>query len=239
VGSFLNVVIDRLPQKRSIFAGRSVCDSCHKVLSPLELIPIVSYIVLGGRCKHCRTKIPARLTLVEALTGLAFAFSYVLLGANLFLLTLALFAVSINIAVFFIDLEYGIIPDELITLFIVISFVYIAVFTPSGTINHILTGFFAFLLFLALFLITRGRGLGFGDVKLAFAIGFFLGFPKIIPAFYCAFLTGAAVSVILILYGKKRLKSAVPFAPFLASGTLFAFFAGDAAINFVLTALSY
>jgi leader peptidase (prepilin peptidase)/N-methyltransferase len=231
VGSFLNVVIDRLPQKRSIWKGRSVCDSCHKKLGPFELIPVISYIALSGKCSSCHARIPVRLTLVEILTGLLFVFSYFFFPASAINLIFALTVVSLNIAIFFIDLDYGIIPDELVAIFVTVTLLFLILFSPQELAIHLAAGIGAFLLFLFLFLFTRGKGLGFGDVKLVFAMGLFLGFPGIIIGFYFAFLTGAVFSVMLILYGKKGLKSAVPFGPFLTSGTLFAYFFGGTIIS--------
>jgi prepilin signal peptidase PulO-like enzyme (type II secretory pathway) len=228
IGSFLNVVIDRLPQGRTIWKGRSVCDSCHKVLSPLELVPIVSYLFLGGKCKHCHAKIPLRLTIVELLAGISFALVllYSWQGANLLTLLFSLIIVCLCFLIFFIDLDYGIIPDEILVIMGVLSLIYILA-SPGLLLQHLATAIVTLILFLSLFLVTKGRGMGFGDVKLSFVMGLLLGFPAIIYALYFAFLTGAFISVILILKGHKNLKSKIPFGPFLSLGILFGYFLSD------------
>ena len=119
-------------------------------------------------------------------------------------------------------------PDELVVAFLSVSLLYGFVFVPFDMINHFLSGIVLMLLFLILFLSTKGRGMGFGDVKLSFALGIFLGFPKIIVSTYMAFLTGAFVSVILIMWGKKRLKKdTIPFGPFLIFSALVSYFIGE------------
>lgn len=249
VGSFLGVVIDRLPRKKSIWVGRSVCDSCHKKLTPIELVPVVSYIVQGGKCRKCHAKLPLKLLICEVLTGLAFVLVYLVFPLSAFHFQPTLFTfftilylllvMCLNIVIFYIDLDFGIIPDELIGVFVITALLYNFIFFRVGFIVHIFSGLGAFLLFLFLYLITRGRGMGFGDVKYALAIGLFLGFPAIIVSLYFAFLTGAAISLILIVYGNKHLKSSIPFGPFLAAGTIFACFWGESAIKFIFKVFNW
>jgi prepilin signal peptidase PulO-like enzyme (type II secretory pathway) len=136
-----------------------------------------------------------------------------------------LFIVSSLIVVFFADLKYGIIPDKIIYPAILVSAAYLFINHQSLIINHLLTAVGAFTFFLLLFLVTRGRGMGFGDVKLVILLGLLLGFPKIVVAFYIAFLTGAIIGIILILWGKKKLRgTTIPFGPFLVGGALIALF---------------
>lgn len=132
-----------------------------------------------------------------------------------------LFIVSSLIVVFFSDLKYGIIPDRIVYPAIAVSFGYLFIIHNSYFMIHFLSALGVFLFFLLLFLATRGRGMGFGDVKLVFLLGLFLGFPKIIVAFYISFLTGAVIGIILILWGKKKLHgTTIPFGPFLVAGAL-------------------
>ena len=232
VGSFLNVVIDRLPQGRSIVRGRSACDFCHKILSWYELIPLVSFFFLRGRCKNCHKRLSWQYPLVESITGVIFLFTFLSLSMStsfdtMWVLLYLLFTFSLLLAIFVADLKYRIIPDELIFALILVSSVFQLVFAQNTLVNHFLSGIISFLLFFLLFFITSGKGMGFGDVKFAFFMGLFLGFPKIIVAFYLAFLTGAFISLILIVRGKKKMKSTVAFGPFLIFATVAALLFGS------------
>jgi prepilin signal peptidase PulO-like enzyme (type II secretory pathway) len=178
------------------------------------------------------------------ITGLIFVLVYLFLYGDLrfmiydlrFFVTFGyyLFILSGLIVVFFADIKYGIIPDKIIFPAIVASLLYLfiipnSLFSPRGEAGmiHILSAIGAFLFFLFLFLITKGRGMGFGDVKLVFLLGLILGFPKIVAAFYIAFLTGAILGCILILWGKKKLTGGtIPFGPFLVLGAIIAMFWG-------------
>lgn len=225
VGSFLNVIIDRLPQGRSIVRGRSACDFCHKNLSWYELIPLLSFFFLRGRCKNCHKTLPFQYPLVESITGIIFLFTFLSLSMStsfekMWVLLYLLFTFSFLLAIFVADLKYRIIPDQIVFALILVSFFFQLAFAQNTLGNHFLSGFISFLLFFLLFFITNGKGMGFGDVKFAFFMGLFLGFPKIIIAFYLAFLTGAFVSLILIVLGKKKMKSTVAFGPFLIFATV-------------------
>jgi len=246
VGSFLNVLIDRLPRDESPFKGRSYCEKCYKTLRWYDLIPLLSFIVLKGKCRYCHSTISYYYPIVEALTGVAFVFvvsfipqenikyqiSNIKYTIELFYY---LFIVSSLIVIFFADLKYGIIPDKIIYPSILVSIAYLFINHKSLFINHLLVGVGAFLFFFLLYLITRGRGMGFGDVKLVFLLGLFLGWPKIIVMFYFAFLTGAALGCILILWGKKKLRGeTLPFGPFLVLGTFVAAFFGESIVDQII-----
>jgi prepilin signal peptidase PulO-like enzyme (type II secretory pathway) len=137
--------------------------------------------------------------------------------------------------IFLTDLFYGIIPDQFVAAIVISVFIFLGIYEPSLFPWYLLSGIASLALFLALFLITRGRGMGFGDVKFAFAMGFFLGFPQIVIGLYSAFLTAACVSVILVLVGKKKLKGGtIVFGPFLVLGTIFAHLFGQQIINLLL-----
>ena len=229
-GSFLNVLIDRLPRGESVFRGRSKCESCHKDLAARDLIPIISYFALSGRCRYCHTKIPKRLPIVEiGSASIASALFLYSINTNLPpILPVLLFVIILSfLGIFFTDLAYGIIPDEL-TIAIIISAIPLLILSkPNLLPQHFLVGIISLLLFLGLYVLTHGRGMGAGDVKLAGAIGFFLGFPKIIIGFYVAFLTAMIVSIILILMSRKKLKGdTIAFGPFLSIGAVAGYFLG-------------
>ncbi len=228
IGSFLNVVIDRFATKRSIFRGRSYCEFCKKTLEVRDLVPIFSYLLLKGKCRFCKKKIPVRLLLVELVSGLLLLFTFVIFGTqNILLLIIAGLIVFTLTAIFFIDLEYGIIPDKLI-IFLSFCVVMYLFQLNLNYVNHLLAAVGSFVFFVTLFLVTKGRGMGFGDVKLSFELGLLLGYPLIVYGLYLAFLTGAIISIILVLWRKKSFRQGtVPFGPFLAASTLFVLFFGE------------
>lgn len=229
IGSFLNMLSDRLPRNEQIFMGRSHCDYCLKALHILDLIPIFSWIMLRGVCRYCHKPIPYRNTLVEVVTASVFIATYVLMGpytasfSDSMLLVLHLMVGACLIAIFVIDLEHMIIPDVLLLVILIATIgIYALDPTVRNPMEGILSGAGAGLFFLMLVLITKGRGMGMGDVKYAAVIGFLLRFPDTLYALYFAFLTGAFLSVILILRHKKRFGQTIPFGPFLVAGTLLA-----------------
>jgi len=238
VGSFLNVLADRLPREESVVKGRSHCEKCKKKLAWFDLIPLLSFLILKGKCRYCKVSLSFYYLAVELITGILFILTtfFVFNGQQFSIfnfqllpsLTYYLFIVSCLIAIFFADLKYGIIPDKIVFPAILVSFLYLFINHSSFIINHLFSALGACLFFLFLFLITKGRGMGFGDVKFAFLMGLILGFPKIVVGLYVAFLTGAIVGCILIVWRKKKIfGTAIPFGPFLAVGTLAAIFYGE------------
>jgi prepilin signal peptidase PulO-like enzyme (type II secretory pathway) len=233
-GSFFLVIIDRLPRGESFLKGRSHCDFCHKTLGLLDLVPVFSYIFLHGRCRYCHKPLPPSYVLFELGTGILFAQAawYVLSHGMLTSFTLlallyVLYLVSSLLLVFFIDLHDGIIPFSIVLPAIVLALFWQYFSTPSDVLSHLLSAVGSFGFFLLIFLATRGRGMGFGDVVFVFLLGMVLGFPLTIVALYIAFLTGAAVSLILILQKKKKLRgSTIPFGPFLVFGMYVCLFWG-------------
>ena len=245
IGSFLNVLIDRLPRGESIF-GRSYCPYCKKKLQWRELVPLFSFILLGRKCSACRKKISWQYPIVEIATGILFLFTtYNLQLAtynlkSLLLLGCLLFIVSSLIIIFVTDLKYMIIPNEIIYPAIVVAFLYqflqltthnlqLSDFKPLAVV--LLSGILASAFFLFFVLISGGKGMGIGDVKLGFLMGLFLGWSNIFAALFFAFLIGAIIGIGLILAQKKTLKSEIPFGPFLVIGTFIALFWGKELIN--------
>lgn len=259
-GSFLNLLADRLSRNEKI-TGRSYCENCKKTLSWKDLVPLLSFAVLNGKCRYCKARLSYQYPFAELLTAILFVLTFIYVSSgtifnfqssplhqgfagqaifNEFLnhkslilnLFYYLFIVSAMIVIFFADLRNGIIPDKIVFFAIVVSLVYVAISTfylpPSNVLssifNHLSSAIGAFLFFLFIYLVTKGRGMGFGDVKLSFLIGLVLGFPGTFYSIYLAFLTGGAFAIILILWKKRELKSQVPFGPFLAGNFLLVFF---------------
>jgi len=233
VGSFLNVVIYRLPRELDFVKGRSFCPKCKHKISWFDNVPILSFLMLRGRCRFCQSPISWRYPAVELLTGGLFLLGYL---SHLSNLSFVLF--SGLIVIFFIDLEHQIIPDEIVIPLSIIFIVFALITNYQLLItNYFLSGLGSFLLLLLLYLVTCGKGMGFGDVKLAFLMGLVLGFPKIVVAFYLAFLTGAIAGVILILLGRAKFKQKIAFGPFLVLGTVVSSLWGDKILKVVTEVL--
>ncbi len=224
VGSFLNVLGLRFRSGLG-FGGRSFCPSCGKTLSVFELIPILSFLLLKGKCKSCKTKISIQYPLVELWTGLLFVSLYHILGSTIqYLLFVLVFCVYTVILIY--DLRHKIIPDSLV--YISISLALISRFLAGGSAIDWLIGPILFSLFGFGWLISKGRALGFGDAKLSLSIGLLLGGALGISAIVLAFWIGAAVSITLMLFSRKgiTMKSEIPFAPFLILGAWASLFFG-------------
>ncbi len=243
MGSFLGVLADRIPAGRSVVFGRSSCDSCGKKIAWHDLFPLISFVWLGRKCRSCKKKISYRYVAIELLTGMVFGlvgwwfaqnyaqtfgFSY---WISLFYY---LFIFSVGIVVCLSDLRYRVISNVVVFPAIFVSFVYILFFSNALLFNHMLSALGAFLFFYTLYFVTKKKGMGFGDVILAFFLGMFLGFPHILLALYVAFVTGSIVALFLMVGRKWKLKDAVPFGPFLILGFSVAFFLGDYVLRLVL-----
>lgn len=221
-GSFIGVIADRLPRGENIFLGHSHCDSCKRRIKPYDLIPIVSYLLLRGRCRYCHKKIPLRVLLTEIASGTFFVLLFVTAFINWIVYALLCAVFLIVLAITFIDMDHGVIPDSLLIALGIVSLV-IVLGSPGAVFPHVISGLVAFAFFLVIFLATRGRGIGFGDVKYSFFIGFLLSPIGLVIAFYTAFLTGAVISIILIVQGRKKFKGgSIAFGPFLSLGIVVA-----------------
>ncbi len=243
VGSFLNCLIFRLNKGFSPLKGRSFCPKCQHQLSWKDNFPLFSFAFLKGRCRYCHSPISWQYPLVELATGILTLFiihySLFILGES-FLMTLDYLLITYALIVIFIsDFRYGTIPDEIVFPAIGLAFWASIINHQSSIINFLLAGLGSAGFFLILRVITRGKGMGMGDVKLAGLMGLFLGWPNIVVAFYLAFLTGGLVGVILILLGKKRFGQHLPFGPFLTIATGIAFFGEDAIWKFIGKILGY
>ena len=250
IGSFLNCVIYRLEKNQGFISGRSFCPSCKHVLNWQDLIPVLSFVFLKGKCRYCQKPISLQYPLIEFLTGALFLLNFWILNPgfsafDLLKLIYYLIASCLLIVIFIFDLKHYLIPDQFVYSAIAVSAVWYFVssflfsFYTSGEIfNFIYSAIGSALFFLAIYLLTRKKGLGFGDIEVAFFMGLFLGFPNIIVALFLAFFSGALVGIVLIAFNKKTLKSELPFGPFLVSSTFFALFFGQGVINYYFNLLS-
>lgn len=218
IGSFLNVLIDRLPRGEDIVIKPSHCDYCKKPLRWFELVPLLSFLVQGGRCRRCRKRLSWQYPLIEGLTAIGFS-AIVLLGfESIPELILRCIVVSSGIVIFMIDWKHQLIPDVMLGIMLLSTIGLGIPLSWSDRLTHLISGAVCSAFFFALWFGTRGRGIGFGDVKLGFVMGVMLGYPGTIIACYIAFLTGAFWGVILMITHKAGLKSRIAFGPFLILG---------------------
>lgn len=237
VGSFLNVCVYRLPHDQSIITPPSHCTACKRRLKPIDLIPLLSYFLLRGKCRFCGKKISARYPWVEFLTGLIFLLIKLQFGLSAFW-AYAIFA-SLLIVIFFIDLKHLVILDELCYLGITVGLVHNLIL---GSILSSLAG--AALGFGLLWLIGwlgkkyyKKEALGEGDLKLAAMLGAFLGWEQILLVIFLAYLLGAIAGLMLLGLKIKKMDEYIPFGPALAAGAFIAMFWGKFLINFYLAHL--
>ena len=239
VGSFLNVIILRLKNKKSIFKKPSHCPFCKKKLKWYELIPIISFVLQKGRCRKCKKKISWQYPLVELATGFSFMlilnFQFLIFNFQTFISTVFLLAIACFLIVIFVyDLKYYLVPDKIIYPAIIITFLYSFY---SAFFNKLLAGILGGLFFLIIVLISRGKWMGMGDVKIGILMGLLLGLAHLFTALFLAFLIGGAVSVILLALKRKTMKSEIPLGPFLAGATFVVLLWGDILLNWYLNLL--
>ncbi len=230
LGSFLNVCIDRLPLGQSLIHPSSHCANCGKKLKAFELIPLVSYLWLKGRCRYCSTDIPRRIFAVELVTGFLLSFISFSYGFGLKFLVLTFYS-CLFLVLAVIDLEYRLILNKIVYPAIGIGLILAPFWSNLGfsrallgentmlyaLLNSLIGGtiFAAPLLLIALF---YKNGMGWGDVKMAGLIGLATGFPSVLVAMFIAFLSGGLTALFLLLFHLKGRREVIPFAPFLSLG---------------------
>ncbi len=229
IGSFLNVVAYRVPRGESIAFPGSRCPGCGQPIRAFDNVPVLSWLLLRGRCRGCSTRISARYPLVELLTGVVFTAVVLARGVHPELALQLPFAAML-IAVADIDVEHRIVPNKILLPMAVWGIAGTAIVHTSAMLEALAAGggAFAFLLLAAL---IHPRGMGMGDVKLAGVMGLYLG-VSIVPALFLAFLSGSVVGIALLArHGAAGRKKGVPFAPFLALGGVAALIAGQSLIH--------
>ena len=218
IGSFLNVVIYRVPREESIVTTGSHCPNCNTPIKPYDNIPILSYLLLRGKCRHCGQKISLRYPIVELLTAVLFLLNYTVFGLNIDL-GLNLILTSVLIIITFIDFDTMIIPDVFHVIIFIIALINLFM-DPSSWQAH-LGG--AFAISIPFYFIARFTGgLGGADVKLMFVAGLYLGITDILVSFFIASITGGIFAIYLVLFKKQGRKTEMPFGPFLCLGILLA-----------------
>lgn len=233
IGSFLNVVIYRLYKGKSL-GGFSACPACKTRLSPKDLVPIASFFLLSGKCRYCKAKISIQYPLVEIATAILFAivaFQYVAGSISLSQLAFVLIFISLLVVIFTFDFLYYLIPDEIVLIGLALVLLKRGVLPNLNYLDGLwgalaVGGFFA-----ALFFVSRGRWIGFGDVKLGVFLGLLLGFAPSLVMLMIAYVTGAIIGVFLVAIKQKTMKGVLPFGTFLTAATIIVLVAGSTLVE--------
>ena len=254
VGSFLNVLIDRLPAKKSLVHPSSHCDACEHKLSFLDLIPVFSYLLLRGRCRYCQAHIPLRILWVEVASGLLFFLSYWRFELTAEFAITALWC-CVFLVIIFIDWEHKLILNRITYPAALVGLVILGIDTISADwsvltyikfhwpesgvlnidiLNGIIAGAVGFAFFFIVFLINP-RGMGMGDIKLAFLIGLATGLPLVAVALLIGILAGGLAAIVFILLMKKGRKDVIPYGTFLAIGPIISLLWGNEILDWYLS----
>ncbi|WP_047985090.1 prepilin peptidase [Ornithinibacillus californiensis] len=232
-GSFFNVVGLRLPQNKPFINDRSQCPHCNHQLTWYELIPLLSYIFQGGKCRHCKVKISPMYPLVEVLTGALFAISYIQYGFSMELI-ISLLLVSMLVIIFVTDINYMLIPNKVLIFFLPF-FIVLRIVEPLNPWWSSITGAITGFAVIAIIILVSRGGMGAGDMKLFAVLGIVLGLQQVLLAFFLSCVIGAVIGILLILLKRIDRKQPVPFGPYIVIGTLIAYFYGDSIVSWYLT----
>jgi len=238
VGSFLNVVIDRTTRRESIL-GRSYCDHCKVTLSTVDLIPIISFVAQGAKCRYCSKPLSYQYPIVEGITALLFALTFYFLAVSgtlsVFSLVYYVILVSVMIVVAVVDFKFSLVPTTFVFAASLLALLYNFIFLSTNLfIEHVIAAFLGGLFFLIIVLVTRGKGMGEGDIIIGFLIGMVLGIQSATLAIFLAFLIGSVVSLSLIAVKLRKFGQTVPFAPFLVIGFFISFYWGEQLLKWYL-----
>lgn len=244
VGSFLNVVVERINLHKSFLIGRSACPQCHHVLGFFDLIPLFSYIFLLGKCRYCRKEIAGQYFWVELLTGAVFGLifvgtlhatsvQYALSIHNIFLLFFYLIIACFLIIIFLYDFKYYLILDKIIVPAVIVAIIG-NLLLGSEWWDLGLGALIGGGIFFLQYIISRGKWIGGGDIRLGLLMGAILGWQLTFVALFIAYLIGAFIGIILIIGKQKKMKDAVPFGTFLSIATLIALLYGNIILNWYI-----
>ena len=235
IGSFMNVCIFRLPLSKSIVTPRSMCPGCNSLISAYDNIPVISYILLRGKCRNCKISISPRYPLVEIISGLTALAVFMRFGISSEGLIYFAF-ISALVVITFIDIDHRIIPDTISLPGIPAGFLLASLLLPSmnykSSLAGILTGGGSLLAVAWIYnLITKKEGMGGGDIKLLAMIGAFTGWKGVLFTIFVASATGTLSGIAVMLKTQKDMKLAVPFGPFLSIGAILYIFFGTSLIS--------
>ena len=238
IGSFLNVVIFRIDDLRSIWKSRSHCMNCKKILSWYDLIPFFSFVLLKTKCRYCGTKISWQYPIVEIGTALVFVLLYLTFGIS-WALIFYLIVFSLLIVVFVIDLKTQMTPETFVWAALILTILGGWYFGGFGFLNMIYGALVGGGLLAILVYVSGEKWMGAGDIKIGLILGALTGYPVAFFGLFLAFILGAVVGLIYIKLRQKTIKESLPFAPFLIFSTLAALIFGNAVVNWYLGAFLF
>ncbi len=243
-GSFLAAYTWRLEHDISIAKGRSFCDRCKFPIEWFDNIPLFSYLFLRGKCRHCKKHISARYPIIEASTAIFFVLVYLLYPLllqsvswlsdyGLIGIVFVLFMALLSIGIIVTDIEEMIIPDTFVFVLLFVSFFFLLFSSDTHTWMRLFVAFSSGTFFLLINLLTKGKGMGLGDVKLALPFGLILGFPLSVSWIFLSFIIGAVIGVLLLLFGKAGAKTRIPFGPFMVVSFWICIFCGQYLLQYI------
>lgn len=251
IGSFLNVVIWRLPRQETL-GGRSHCPHCHKQLTARELFPLLSFVFLGKKCAGCRQKISWRYFAIESVCGGLFLWAWLVLapaaGFDVLLVLRAWLVISLMLIIFMVDLEHYIILDSVLIFgALAVCAINIVLASQVGPwwlvrgefVSGIMAAVLSALPFFVLWFLSGGQWMGFGDVKLALLLGLIFGWPLAAVCLFLGIVLGGVVSAGLLLNKAKTLKSRVPLGTFLSVAAVISLFYGQRLLAWYLALLGF
>jgi leader peptidase (prepilin peptidase)/N-methyltransferase len=230
IGSFSNVCIYRIPRNESVIYPASHCPKCRTTIKPVDNIPLLSYLLLKGRCRNCGSKISIQYPVVEFLTGLIYLIIYLIYGLSIQSLVYIILS-SALIIITFIDLQEQIIPDIIslpgIVVGLILSFIVPYMSFINSALGALVGGGIILIIAWVGSIIFKKEAMGGGDVKLAAMIGTFLGWRYTIISLFLGFFLGALIGIILIITKIKKREDAIPFGPFIALGSIITLLCGE------------
>lgn len=237
-GSFYNVVIYRMPNDMSISKGRSMCTSCKNSLKAIDLIPVVSYIFLGGKCRYCGEKISIRYPFIELLTGLLFSLAFYLFGQTVYSVLVIVFW-SYLLIVTMIDIDHKVILDNISLFFFIIFLVLKIYLEQKAVLYSLLAGLICFLVYFLIYKLSymyyKREAFGLGDVFYIAVVGFCLGFKVTYLTIFFPFIVAFSIIAVLFLIGKIfNIKEELPFAPFISISSFILTIYGEQMMNLIL-----
>jgi leader peptidase (prepilin peptidase)/N-methyltransferase len=236
IGSFLNVCIYRLPRKESIITPGSHCLNCNSKIKWYDNIPILSYIILKGKCRNCKAKISLRYPLVEILTSLSFMFLVYRYGITLTTIDIILF-ITLLIVITFIDFAHQIILDKVILFGMLLGFI-LGILNNQNIISMLLGSILGgtILYVIAIFgnLLFKKESMGGGDIKFSAMLGIFLGWKLMLLTIFLGFIFASIIGIVFIYLSKAKMDNKIPFGPFLSLASVVSLFLGEDIINWYL-----
>lgn len=230
LGSFLNVVGLRLPAGKSFISNeRSECPHCNHTLKWHELIPVLSYVAQGGKCKSCKSPISIQYPLIELATGFLFGLAFIKFGLSLELIVAVLFS-SMLVIIFVADLKYLIIPNKVLLFFLPLFIIGRIISPLDPWYSPLVAAVVGFVAIMVIILVSKG-GMGAGDMKLFFVIGIVLGLGNLILTFVLSCFIGLAMGIVLMIKGHVKKGTPFPFGPSIVIAAIIAYFAGGYVIE--------